>query len=579
MEFGINPDSIIMLSKDVFTMFVFSLGGGINRIKKHLAGENGSVVSCTKVAPEVRHAILGSLKETAQKAKEKRGDFEEENPFGHFMNEYDGDEVQEIPHLPAKGVYEVETSAGKGKRKATTSINAYIKGGRDSSQPTIKACMQSKEKWHNTDMSIALWFYDACIPINAVNSPFYQNAIDHIAAMGHGNKGPSYHAMRVPLLQDAKKEVQLVIDSLQTRVYLSSSVDASDIETNAQNLCSPFVEIVGPKNVVHIVTDNASNYKAVRGLLTEKYPTICWSPCAAHCINLILKDIGEMHDVKALATLASTVTVFVYNHRFTLNWLRKSKGWKEIICLGETRFATTFIALKSLHDRKDNLQALVTSGDYKKCLKMNKGKEVRQIILDEKFWNNYLIIVRIMGPLICLLCICDTDEKPSMGYVYEGMQRVIEGIRKVFKNKDRLHKPYIDIINTRWDKMLRKSPHSASYFLNPDFQYDPTYVRIGEITDGLVDDIETHVDWTNHQKRSYDPIDYESIDKTEFWVVEEEPNGELDYDELEAKLEEFPVDDVVEYDEDGDKIGEDVDLELFQRRGLGLTNEDDEWLN
>ena len=36
-------------------------------------------------------------------------------------------------------------------------------------------------------------------------------------------------------------------------------------------------------------------------------------------------------------------------------------------------------------------------------------------------------------------------------------------------------------------------------------------------------------------KRSYDPVDYESIDKIEFWIVEEE-GGELDFSELEDKL-------------------------------------------
>ncbi|KAI3665539.1 hypothetical protein L6452_44166 [Arctium lappa] len=40
------------------------------------------------------------------------------------------------------------------------------------------------------------------------------------------------------------------------------------------------------------------------------------------------------------------------------------------------------------------------------------------------------------------------------------------------------------------------------------------------------------------EKRSYDPIDYESIDKTDFWVVEEEPEGELDYNDLENMLDE-----------------------------------------
>ena len=33
-------------------------------------------------------------------------------------------------------------------------------------------------------------------------------------------------------------------------------------------------------------------------------------------------------------------------------------------------------------------------------------------------------------------------------------------------------------------------------------------------------------------------MDCESIDKTEFWVVEEEQERELDYDELESMLEE-----------------------------------------
>ncbi|KAG6521940.1 hypothetical protein ZIOFF_019074 [Zingiber officinale] len=182
-------------------------------------------------------------------------------------------------------------------------------------------------------------------------------------------------------------------------------------------------------------------------------------------------------------------------------------GWKEIIRLGETRFATTFIALKSLHDHKDSLQALVTSGDYKKFLKIDKGKEVKQIVLDEKFWNNCLITVRIMGPLIRLLRVCDTDERPSLGYVYEGMSEQL--------------------------------------------------------------------------KRSYDPVDYESIDKTDFWVVEETLIGELDYDELEEELEELPIplesSNFQQFEDDGDEAEpEDVNLDLFQRRSV-LVDEDD-WI-
>ena len=54
---------------------------------------------------------------------------------------------------------------------------------------------------HDADMAVALWFYDACIPMNAVNSPFFQVMLSKASCLGHA----SYHALRVGLLRDAKK--------------------------------------------------------------------------------------------------------------------------------------------------------------------------------------------------------------------------------------------------------------------------------------------------------------------------------------------------------------------------------------
>ena len=113
---------------------------------------------------------------------------------------------------------------------------------------------------------------------------------------------------------------------------------------------------MGPTNVVHVVTDNAANYVAAGKLIHEKYDNIYWSPCAAHCLNLLLKDIGSLPHVSDLASRASKVTKFVYNHMIFLSWLRKRPGWKEIVRPGVTRFATTFITLKSLHDHMHDLK-------------------------------------------------------------------------------------------------------------------------------------------------------------------------------------------------------------------------------
>lgn len=197
--------------------------------------------------------------------------------------------------------------------------------------------------------------------MNALNSVSYQLMIDAIAAFGPGYKGPNYHAMMTKLLCDMKKDVQLLVDACRREwvvlgctvmedgwqdqknrqlinflvycpkgVSFIKSIDASDVVKDAITLCNLFVELVeyaGPKNVVHLVTDNAANYKAAGRLLNDKYPNVYWSPCAAHCLNLVLGDIGKMELVVGLAKCASLITKFVYNHGFLLAWLRKREGW------------------------------------------------------------------------------------------------------------------------------------------------------------------------------------------------------------------------------------------------------------
>ncbi|KAJ0854218.1 putative ribonuclease H-like superfamily [Helianthus annuus] len=108
----------------------------------------------------------------------------------------------------------------------------------------------------------------------------------------------------------------------------------------------------------------------------------------------------------------------------------------------------------------------------KKMLKVTKAIDVKQTILDEKFWDNCFITVQVMSPILRLLHICDSDEKPSLGCVYEGMLRIRKGINELFKRKRRNYKRYVDIIDAHWDKMLRKSLHAAAYWLNPVFQYE-----------------------------------------------------------------------------------------------------------
>lgn len=58
-----------------------------------------------------------------------------------------------------------------------------------------------------------------------------------------------------------------------------------------------------------------------------------------------------------------------------------------------------------------------------RLVKTIAGKIVSTIILDTKYWNNYLIIVKFVTSIIWLLKIVDVNEKLSICYVYEGIAK------------------------------------------------------------------------------------------------------------------------------------------------------------
>ncbi|XP_016200419.1 uncharacterized protein LOC107641439 [Arachis ipaensis] len=406
---------------------------------------------------------------------------------------------------------------------------------------------------------------DARIPFNAIQSPYFQPALDGVAAIGLGFKRPSYDEMRVHLLAYLKRECQLLVEKYRSSwkntgctlmadewtdqrqrtlinflVYCPAgmsfvkTVDASDVIKTANalfNLFADVIEWVGPSNIVHVVTDNAANYVSAGKLIHEKYPNIFWSPCAAHCINLTLKDIASIPHIFDLASRASKMTVFVYNHMILLSWLRKRKSWIEIVRPGVTCFATVFITLKSIYDHKEDLQTLMVDKYFTshKLSKSANGKIVSSIVLDSKFWQDCLTTVKIVGPLIKLLRLVDADEKPSLGIVYEGMQRAKNAIKTMF-NCSEIGK--LLIRHTRrysWIEIVKKVLGGK---VLREWHQDSNLVNGGGYTVGV---LRICKKWQLHRKkRNYDPIDIQSIDTVDFWVMADEDDPEFTNGDVEG---------------------------------------------
>ncbi|XP_031282661.1 uncharacterized protein LOC116141281 [Pistacia vera] len=539
------------------------------------------------------------------KNKEKEYFWKHATPFGATVHEFEGDQLDEE------------------NEEVFPSQMTMNEGGSNGGKKQFRAIRESNIR------GLIILLHELLLGLSLQLGVFWlekmqskeQPMLDAVAAIGPGYKQPSYNAMHVNLLRDAKKEVQLLVDNYKsiweevgctlmadgwTDTYHRSlinflvycpkgvcfikSVDASDVVKDAFTLFKLFEKMalwVGPNNIVDVITDNGANFKAAGRMLSEKYENITWSPCAAHCINLILKDISELDHIVHLVK-------------------RASEGWKEIIRLGATRFATTFIALRSLHEHKHDLQAMVTDRFFvdSRYARSSKGKNVILIILDNEFWDDMGLVSKIVAPLMRLLRIVDSDEKPAIGYVYDGMHRAKKAIKKFFKKKKTLYKPYTKIIKLQWDRLLRHDIHAAAYYLNPAFQYErATFYKKPEVMRGFLDVVDNKAsafktygystphlqqfaikilsqtstssgcerNWSvfkrihtkrrnrlEHQrlndlvfihynlrlknrmcykKSSCDPIDYESIDKTEFWIANDEQEGdEFNLDELEQAL-------------------------------------------
>ncbi|XP_022899334.1 uncharacterized protein LOC111412634 [Olea europaea var. sylvestris] len=396
-------------------------------------------------------------------------------------------------------------------------------------QPTIKSVLQSKEAIEKCDLTLSKWMIDSCIPFNAVNSVYYQQSIDAIASMGPGYKGPNFHSLRGYLLAKNVKEVQNYVESYRSTwkttgctimadgwtdqcrrtlinflVYCPKgtiflkSVDASNESKSANMLYKLFRDVVlfvGSEYVVHMVTDNAANYAAAGRLLEQEFQTLFWSPCAAHCINLMFHDIGKLDEVSNIVSQASKITKYIYNHCYPLHLMRKFTGGKEILRPAPTRFATNFIALQSILIQKDPLRAMVTSREWtlSAYAKESKGKRFVDDVLDPVFWKECATIVQLTEPLVRVLRIVDSDEKPSMGYLYEAIHVAKSEMERRFQRRKNRIAPYLQIIQNRWDSQLRKNLHAAGHWLNPSFQYDNLDMENHKQTiSGLLDVIERY---------------------------------------------------------------------------------------
>jgi hypothetical protein len=112
-------------------------------------------------------------------------------------------------------------------------------------------------------------------------------------------------------------------------------------------------------------------------------------------------------------------------------------------------------------------------------------------------------VVAISEPLVKVLQLVDGD-KPTMGYLYEAMDRAKEAIRGYYDNKgeDGFQKrlQIWGVIDQRWNNTLHFPIHAARIYLNPAFSYSFGFRFDVEVMEGFLTCVDRMV--LSHEERA-----------------------------------------------------------------------------
>ncbi|KAK8579865.1 hypothetical protein V6N12_070168 [Hibiscus sabdariffa] len=474
--------------------------GGITRLKEHLAGKTGNVKACECVSSEVRKNIAEQLKEY-QKEKSvrqrRKEELEERIKLGDHGDYGDSDdEEDELTIARRESIRSIhEWEERQHQRARTGQDSVYEPGGGSSSasqlfrtfsvrKPAGTGRSEREHRWTNFDSpgaklanmdpvlersksskqpklttsflknakaklgrAISKLILHEALPARIAESPFLPPVLQVAAEFGKSVKGPSAYEVTGVYLDEEYKEIQEWVNGFKPIWKERGVTLMCDGWKGTRNQHIINFLVYSPRGTIFKKSIDASS---VTSRTAEYYFGI---------MDEIVDEIGEEYIVQVVTD--NEAAVKAGGQMYT-------KG-AELLRPGITRFATNFIALESIVRSKQALKEMVTSSEWKRSTYARRpaGQDMMKVIDSNQFWKKAADVLKIQEPLVKVLRMCDGDEKPTMGFIYEAMDRAKLAIQR----DCRYYQKYWDIIDRRWSRQLHNDLHSAGYYLNPQFLY------------------------------------------------------------------------------------------------------------
>ncbi|XP_040867434.1 uncharacterized protein [Glycine max] len=194
------------------------------------------------------------------------------------------------------------------------------------------------------------------------------------------------------------------------------------------------------------------------------------------------------------------IASYMYSRSSLIALLHHFAKGKDLVKPGVTKFATCYLTLKGLYDKKGAWEKMFSSKQWKSSFFAGTtgGKVAKSIVMGDKFWKSIMVCLKGANPLIKLLHLVSSDTKPAIGFIYEEMKQAKVKIQRAFKSVKKRYMPLWDNIDERWDRKILRPLHAAAYYLNPQFHYNPNFKEDFEVKHGLHESIYkmvTKQDW------------------------------------------------------------------------------------
>ncbi len=267
------------------------------------------------------------------------------------------------------------------------------------------------------------------------------------------------------------------------------------------------IERFGAKNYLAVISDNGSDVKLMRKLISQEYPHIYTFGCAAHGLNLLIQDICKLKTVNNILNRCKEIVKEVIRSHAKKHKFREYNQNKHMLRLPvSTRWYSVVVMLESLISGRNCLLRMVLEESDVRIENIDNISAIKES--EDQFWMKTNYIRNLLKSITNGIAFAESDET-NFSEVPEIWLRITTAVKQSCTNS---------ILNqteiSRIEELLKKrrnyilTPiHFVANLINPKFKgrnletedHIEAFTHLGRICTEIGTDLSTYLEFSANE--------------------------------------------------------------------------------